>query len=85
MDLCPGWLRKGHSTALRRAFSSKRKPRVESLKVFKLKEKIIVRQLLETDLLTYIHKLPASASFTGKGFLGYTFGPLHNKDVEIFI
>ena len=42
-----------------------------------------MRQLPEADLLTYIHKLPASASFTGKGFLGYTFGHLHNKDVEI--
>ena len=42
-----------------------------------------MRRILETDFLTYMHKLPASASFTGKGFFGYTFGPLHNKNVEI--
>ena len=42
-----------------------------------------MRQLPETGFLTHMHKLPASASFTGKGFMGYAFGPLHNKDVEI--
>jgi SAM-dependent methyltransferase len=43
----------------------------------------IVRQASETDFSRYIHTLPTSASFTGKGFLGYTYGPLHHKDIEI--
>lgn len=42
-----------------------------------------MRQISQTDFLTYIHRLPTSASFTGKGFLGYTFGSLHHQDVEI--
>ncbi len=32
----------------------------------------------------YIHTLPASVSFTGKGLLGYTFGPLRQKELEIY-
>lgn len=42
-----------------------------------------MRQSSEANFLPYIYTLPASASFTGKGFLGYRFGPLHNKNVEI--
>jgi len=34
--------------------------------------------------MTYIYSLPTSASFTGKGLLGYTFGPLNQKDLEIY-
>jgi SAM-dependent methyltransferase/mannose-6-phosphate isomerase-like protein (cupin superfamily) len=34
--------------------------------------------------MDYIHSLPPSASFTGKGLLGYTFGPLRQKDLEIY-
>jgi SAM-dependent methyltransferase len=34
--------------------------------------------------MAYIHTLPSSASFTGKGLLGYTFGPLNKKDLEIY-
>lgn len=32
----------------------------------------------------YVYKLPASVSFTGKGLLGYTFGPLKQPDLEIY-
>ena len=34
--------------------------------------------------MPYIYSLPTSASFTGKGLLGYTFGPLNQKDLEIY-
>ncbi len=34
--------------------------------------------------MTYIYSLPTSASFTGKGLLGYTFGPLKQKDLEVY-
>jgi hypothetical protein len=34
--------------------------------------------------MNYIYSLPTSASFTGKGLLGYTFGPLKQKDLEIY-
>jgi SAM-dependent methyltransferase len=34
--------------------------------------------------MRYVHPLPTSASFTGKGLLGYTFGPLNQKDLEIY-
>jgi chemotaxis methyl-accepting protein methylase len=34
--------------------------------------------------MPYIHSLPTSASFTGKGLLGYTFGPLNQTDLEIY-
>ena len=36
------------------------------------------------ERMPYIYSLPTSASFTGKGLLGYTFGPLNQKDVEIY-
>jgi mannose-6-phosphate isomerase-like protein (cupin superfamily)/SAM-dependent methyltransferase len=32
----------------------------------------------------YIHSLPTLTSFDGKGLFGYTFGPLHQKDLEIY-
>jgi len=34
--------------------------------------------------MTYIHTRPNSASFTGKGLSGYTFGPMKQKDLEIY-
>jgi SAM-dependent methyltransferase/mannose-6-phosphate isomerase-like protein (cupin superfamily) len=34
--------------------------------------------------MEYVYSPPTSASFTGKGLLGYTFGPLNQKDVEIY-
>src|SRR5271163_4131904 len=34
--------------------------------------------------MPYIHTLPTSASFTGKGLLGHSFGPLSQKDLEIY-
>jgi len=34
--------------------------------------------------MPYIYSLPSSASFTGKGMLGYTFGPLAQEDLEIY-
>jgi SAM-dependent methyltransferase len=34
--------------------------------------------------MTYVHTLPTSTSFTGKGLLGYTFGPLNNKKLELY-
>jgi hypothetical protein len=33
--------------------------------------------------MDYIYSLPTSASFTGKGLLGYAFGPLKQKDLAI--
>lgn len=34
--------------------------------------------------MPYVHSLPSSVSFTGKGLLGYTFGPLSAKDLEVY-
>jgi len=34
--------------------------------------------------MPYTYSLPTSFSFTGKGLLGYTFGPLNQKDLEIY-
>jgi mannose-6-phosphate isomerase-like protein (cupin superfamily)/SAM-dependent methyltransferase len=34
--------------------------------------------------MSYTYSLPASVSFTGKGLLGYTFGPLKQKDLEVY-
>jgi SAM-dependent methyltransferase/mannose-6-phosphate isomerase-like protein (cupin superfamily) len=33
--------------------------------------------------MAYVYSLPTSASFTGKGLLGYAFGPLTQRDLEI--
>lgn len=33
--------------------------------------------------MPYTYSLPTSVSFTGKGLLGYSFGPLKQKEVEI--
>ncbi len=34
--------------------------------------------------MPYIHSRPTVVSFTGKGLLGYTFGPVQQKDVEVY-
>jgi chemotaxis methyl-accepting protein methylase/mannose-6-phosphate isomerase-like protein (cupin superfamily) len=34
--------------------------------------------------MPYVYSLPTSVSFTGKGLLGYTFGPLTQKDLDIY-
>jgi chemotaxis methyl-accepting protein methylase/quercetin dioxygenase-like cupin family protein len=34
--------------------------------------------------MSYLHSLPSSVSFTGKGLLGYTFGPLRQKNLEVY-
>ena len=34
--------------------------------------------------MRYIHLLPTLPSFDGKGLFGYTFGPLQQKDLEIY-
>jgi SAM-dependent methyltransferase/mannose-6-phosphate isomerase-like protein (cupin superfamily) len=34
--------------------------------------------------MLHTHSLPSSVSFTGKGLFGYTFGPLNQKDLEIY-
>jgi SAM-dependent methyltransferase len=35
--------------------------------------------------MAYVYSIPKSASFTGKGLLGYTFGPLQQKNLEIYV
>src|SRR5262245_61342719 len=39
---------------------------------------------LEGETMPYIYSLPTSTSFDGKGLFGYTFGPLNQKDLEIY-
>jgi SAM-dependent methyltransferase/mannose-6-phosphate isomerase-like protein (cupin superfamily) len=34
--------------------------------------------------MQYVYSLPAATSFDGKGLFGYTFGPLKQKDLEIY-
>jgi SAM-dependent methyltransferase/mannose-6-phosphate isomerase-like protein (cupin superfamily) len=34
--------------------------------------------------MPYTHVPPTAASFTGQGLIGYTFGPLKQKDVEVY-
>jgi SAM-dependent methyltransferase len=34
--------------------------------------------------MQYVYSLPSSASFTDKGLSGYVFGPLNQKDLEIY-
>jgi len=34
--------------------------------------------------MAYIHSLPTTSSFDGKGLFGYTFGPLQKKDVDVY-
>jgi chemotaxis methyl-accepting protein methylase/mannose-6-phosphate isomerase-like protein (cupin superfamily) len=34
--------------------------------------------------MPYTYSLPTSVSFTGKGLLGYSFGPLDQKDLDIY-
>ena len=34
--------------------------------------------------MRYTHSLPPRPSFEGKGLLGYTFGPLQQKDLDVY-
>ncbi len=34
--------------------------------------------------MRYTHSLPATPSFEGKGLIGYTFGPLQQKDLDVY-
>ncbi len=34
--------------------------------------------------MRYTYSLPTTTSFTGKGLLGYTFGPLKQRDLEVY-
>ena len=34
--------------------------------------------------MNYTHSLPSSLAFEGKGLFGYSFGPLSQKDLEIY-
>ena len=34
--------------------------------------------------MDYVYSLPASTSFDGEGLFGHTFGPLKQKDLEIY-
>jgi chemotaxis methyl-accepting protein methylase len=34
--------------------------------------------------MPYVYTPPTAASFTGKGLMGYAFGPLNQKDLEIY-
>lgn len=34
--------------------------------------------------MPYVYSLPTSVSFTGKGLLGYTFGPLNQNDIDVY-
>ena len=40
-------------------------------------------QVSRQDLSSCVHTLPASASFSGRGFIGYAFGPFRNKNIEV--
>jgi SAM-dependent methyltransferase/quercetin dioxygenase-like cupin family protein len=42
-----------------------------------------MRQTSKIKPVPYVHTLPTSVSFTGKGLCGYEFGPLSQKDLEI--
>jgi chemotaxis methyl-accepting protein methylase/mannose-6-phosphate isomerase-like protein (cupin superfamily) len=42
-----------------------------------------VQQTSKRQPAPCLYTLPTSVSFTGKGFLGYTFGPLSQKDLEV--
>ena len=42
-----------------------------------------MRQASKIKPVPYIHTLPTSVSFTGKGLCGYEFGPLSQRDLEI--
>jgi len=42
-----------------------------------------VRQPSKLESLPYIHTRPTSVSFTSKGLLGYTFGPLRQQDADV--
>src|SRR6516225_10138336 len=41
-------------------------------------------QIANKKAMQFIHSLPTSNSFDGMGLFGYTFGPLNQKDLEIY-
>ena len=41
-------------------------------------------QIANMNAMHYIYSLPTSSSFDGMGLFGYTFGPLNQKDLEIY-
>src|SRR5882762_4501203 len=43
-----------------------------------------LQDLDEERIMRYTHSLPPLPSFDGKGLFGYTFGPLQQKDLEIY-
>jgi hypothetical protein len=45
---------------------------------------ILSTRAKEIKGVSYLYSLPTSASFTGKGLLGYTFGPLNQKDLDVY-
>ena len=40
--------------------------------------------LMKMNSMRYTYSLPPSISFDGKGLFGYTFGPLNQKDVDVY-
>jgi len=34
--------------------------------------------------MRYTHSLPRTSSFDGKGLFGYAFGPLQQKEVDVY-
>lgn len=43
-----------------------------------------MQQASEIKSMPYTYTLPTSVSFTGKGLLGYIFGPLHQGDLDVY-
>jgi mannose-6-phosphate isomerase-like protein (cupin superfamily)/SAM-dependent methyltransferase len=41
------------------------------------------RALAEMKIMQYVYSPPSSPSFTNKGLVGYDFGPLNQKDLEV--
>jgi SAM-dependent methyltransferase/mannose-6-phosphate isomerase-like protein (cupin superfamily) len=40
--------------------------------------------LVEMKAMSYIYSLPLSTAFDGRGLFGYSFGPLKQKDIDIY-
>src|ERR1700751_1186762 len=40
--------------------------------------------LVEMKAMSYIYSLPLSTAFDGRGLFGYSFGPLQQKDIDIY-
>src|SRR5277367_2410483 len=76
------------SSAIPRCFCNDRYAmRQEGLYIFQHGIKSLSCWLLictEINRMPYIYPLPSSISFTGKGLSRYTYGPLTQKDVEVY-